>query len=79
MPRLRPWEDVLLEALLRMAKGTGMLTIALSLAGGLSLNVSAAGELAGHVYVNDNTAGTNTIAAFGRRGQQPGLGAEGAA
>ena len=28
--------------------------------------VSAAPDLVGHVYVNDNTAGTNTIGAFNR-------------
>src|ERR1700693_1820703 len=33
---------------------------------GLSLTASAASDVVGHVYVNDNTAGTNTIAAFDR-------------
>lgn len=30
-------------------------------------NVSAAPSVVGHVYVNDNTAGMNTIGAFNRR------------
>jgi hypothetical protein len=37
-----------------------------ALAAGLTLTVSAAPDVAGHVYVNDNTAGTNTIAGFDR-------------
>lgn len=36
------------------------------MAAGLSLTASAAADAVGHVYVNDNTAGTNTIAAFDR-------------
>lgn len=36
------------------------------MAAGLSLTASAAEDVVGHVYVNDNTAGTNTIAAFDR-------------
>jgi len=38
----------------------------LAMAAGLTLTVSAAPDVAGHVYVNDNTAGTNTVAAFDR-------------
>src|SRR5258708_12080626 len=38
----------------------------LAMAAGLTLTVSAALDVAGHVYVNDNTAGTNTIAGFDR-------------
>jgi 6-phosphogluconolactonase len=38
----------------------------LAMAAGLTLTVSAAPDVAGHVYVNDNTSGTNTIAAFDR-------------
>jgi 6-phosphogluconolactonase (cycloisomerase 2 family) len=38
----------------------------LAIAAGLTLTVSAAPDVAGHVYVNDNTAGTNTIAGFDR-------------
>jgi 6-phosphogluconolactonase len=38
----------------------------LAMAAGLTLTVSAAPDVAGHVYVNDNTAGTNTVAGFDR-------------
>src|SRR5437870_10721981 len=42
--------------------------IALVVAGfaGTTQVASAAGRVVGHVYVNDNTAGTNTIGAFDR-------------
>ena len=33
---------------------------------GLTVTASAASDVVGHVYVNDNTAGTNTIAGFDR-------------
>jgi len=33
---------------------------------GLALSVSAASDVTGHVYVNGNTAGVNTIAGFDR-------------
>jgi hypothetical protein len=36
------------------------------MAAGLTLTASAAPDVAGHVYVNDNTAGTNTVAGFDR-------------
>jgi 6-phosphogluconolactonase (cycloisomerase 2 family) len=36
------------------------------MAAGFSITASAADDVVGHVYVNDNTAGTNTIAAFDR-------------
>jgi hypothetical protein len=36
------------------------------MAAGLTLTVSAAPDVAGHVYVNDNTAGINTVAGFDR-------------
>ena len=38
----------------------------MAMAAGLTLTVSAAPDVAGHVYVNDNTAGTNTVAGFDR-------------
>ncbi len=38
----------------------------LAMAAGLTLTVSAAPDVSGHVYVNDNTAGTNTVAGFDR-------------
>ena len=43
--------------------GLGVLALAGS---GFSQGVLASDDLAGHVYVNDNTAGVNTIAAFDR-------------
>jgi 6-phosphogluconolactonase (cycloisomerase 2 family) len=47
---------------LRLAAGLGLAV----LASGLALGASAASDVRGHVYVNDNTAGTNSIAAFDR-------------
>jgi 6-phosphogluconolactonase len=47
------------------ATGLGVLAIAASLSA--SPAVVAAEDSVGHVYVNDNTAGPNTIAAFDRR------------
>jgi hypothetical protein len=45
-----------------------VVALAAGLGGGLSLSVSAEdGVASGHVYVNDNTAGANTIGAFDRR------------
>jgi hypothetical protein len=40
--------------------------LAAGAAAGISVSASAASDVAGHVYVNDNTAGANTIAAFDR-------------
>jgi 6-phosphogluconolactonase len=40
--------------------------VAAGAAAGLTITASAASHADGHVYVNDNTAGTNTIAAFQR-------------
>jgi 6-phosphogluconolactonase len=51
-----------LRFLLRVAGWSGLL----AMAAGLSITASAAEDVVGHVYVNDNTAGTNTIAAFDR-------------
>jgi 6-phosphogluconolactonase len=58
-------EEVLLRVLLRSVGWSGLVAIA----AGLSITTaSAAADVAGHVYVNDNTAGTNTIAGFDRNG-----------
>ena len=39
----------------------------MAIAAGLSITTASAGpDVAGHVYVNDNTAGTNTVAGFDR-------------
>jgi hypothetical protein len=51
-----------LRILLRLAGWGGLV----AMVAGLSLTASAASDVVGHVYVNDNTAGTNTIAAFDR-------------
>src|SRR5258708_40104628 len=48
------------------AVGLAVLAVAASLSA--SLTVVGAEDAAGHVYVNDNTAGTNTVAAFDRHG-----------
>jgi hypothetical protein len=57
----------LLRGLLRIARSTAVVALAAGLGGGLSLSVSAGdGVASGHVYVNDNTAGVNTIGAFDR-------------
>ena len=56
-------EDVLLRVLLR---SVGWSALA-ALAAGLSITTASANEdVVGHVYVNDNTAGANTIAGFDR-------------
>jgi 6-phosphogluconolactonase len=53
----------LLRVLLRLVGWSGVVAIA----AGLSITTaSAAPDVAGHVYVNDNTAGTNTVAGFDR-------------
>jgi 6-phosphogluconolactonase len=52
----------LLRLLLRFVGWGGLI----AMAAGLTLTASAAPDVAGHVYVNDNTAGTNTIAGFER-------------
>jgi 6-phosphogluconolactonase len=51
-----------LQLFLRLAAGLALAV----LASGLALSASAASDVQGHVYVNDNTAGTNSIAAFDR-------------
>jgi 6-phosphogluconolactonase len=57
------------RALLRITRATAVLALAAGLGGGLSSGAAAEDDTGpGHVYVNDNTAGTNTIAAFDRHG-----------
>ena len=48
---------------LRLLIGLAPIAVAAAVAAG---SASAASNVVGHVYVNDNTAGTNTIAAFDR-------------
>lgn len=57
-------EDPLTRLLLRIAAAAAVGASAL----GVSSGVSAAPDLGGHVYVNDNTAGVNTVAGFTRHG-----------
>jgi hypothetical protein len=54
----------LLTPLTRLAKAIGL--VAMAAAATATGSASAAPDVVGHVYVNDNTAGTNTIAAFDR-------------
>jgi len=51
-----------LRLVLRYAAGLGLAV----LGSGLALSASASSDVEGHVYVNDNTAGVNSIAAFDR-------------
>ena len=50
----------------RVATGAGVLALAVATSLVGSPNASAAPGVVGHVYVNDNTAGANTIGAFNR-------------
>jgi 6-phosphogluconolactonase len=52
----------------RIVSAIGLCAMGLAGSAFVSAGVSAAPDSAGHVYVNDNTAGTNTIAAFERHG-----------
>ncbi len=50
----------------RIVSAIGLSAVAAGAAAGISITASAQSDVAGHVYVNDNTAGANTIAAFDR-------------
>ena len=50
----------------RIASTITLLAAAAVTAAVASVSASAASDVVGHLYVNDNTAGTNTIAAFDR-------------
>jgi 6-phosphogluconolactonase len=52
----------------RIVSAIGLCALGLAGSAVVSAGVSAAPDSAGNVYVNDNTAGTNTIAAFERHG-----------
>jgi 6-phosphogluconolactonase len=56
----------LLRRAYRIVSAIGLSALAAGAAAGISVSASAASDVAGHVYVNDNTAGANTIAAFDR-------------
>src|SRR5271169_3055879 len=49
-----------------LAAGGSLLAATIGLLGAASASASVASAVVGHVYVNDNTAGTNTIGAFDR-------------
>ena len=50
----------------RIVTGLGLCLLAVAASPGVSASSSLEGGRTGHLYVNDNTAGTNTIAAFAR-------------
>ncbi len=50
----------------RITQASGLLALAAAVATIAAGGASAASDVVGHLYVNDNTAGTNTIAAFDR-------------
>jgi 6-phosphogluconolactonase len=54
-----------MRLLKRLSVGTTLLTVMAAVVGVGAADASAS-NVVGHVYVNDNTAGTNTIAAFDR-------------
>ena len=55
-----------MRRLVRLSAGTGLLALALVGLAPLGLGAAARAEVVGRVYVNDDTAITNTIAAFDR-------------
>jgi 6-phosphogluconolactonase len=59
------WKERRMQVRTRIAM-TIMLALAAATAAIVSGSASAASDVVGHLYVNDNTAGTNTIAAFDR-------------
>jgi hypothetical protein len=56
----------LLRRALRIVSAIGLSALTAGAAAGISITASAASDVVGHIYVNDNTAGANTIAAFDR-------------
>jgi hypothetical protein len=50
----------------RITQASGLLALAAVVATIAAGGASAASDVVGHLYVNDNTAGSNTIAAFDR-------------
>lgn len=55
-----------MRILARSATALGLLALAVTGWAGGQHHVSAGSDVVGYVYVNDNTAGTNTVAGFGR-------------
>jgi hypothetical protein len=66
-----PEEELLLRRAFRIVSAIGLSAVAAGAAAGISITASAQSDVAGHVYVNDNTAGANTIAAFDRHSDGP--------
>ena len=56
----------MLRRALRIVSAIGLSALTAGAAAGISITASAASDVVGHIYVNDNTAGANTIAAFDR-------------
>jgi 6-phosphogluconolactonase len=54
----------------RIVSAIGLCTLAVAGSAAVSAGAAAAPDASGHVYVNDNTAGTNTIAGFERHGDR---------
>jgi 6-phosphogluconolactonase (cycloisomerase 2 family) len=59
-------EEERMRLFTRVTRTTGLLALAAAGATIAAGSASAASDVVGHLYVNDNTAGTNTIAAFDR-------------
>src|SRR6266487_4570323 len=55
-----------MDLLTRVAATVGLFALLMAASITAAQDVSAAPGVVGHVYVNDNTAGTNTIGAFNR-------------
>src|ERR1700674_849610 len=52
----------------QVVSAIGLCALAVAGSAAVSAGAAAAPDASGHVYVNDNTAGTNTIAGFDRHG-----------
>src|SRR3954449_12147111 len=55
-----------MRVLTRLFASTGLLVLALAALAAATAGASQTSRTVGHLYVNDNTAGTNTIAGFAR-------------
>ena len=56
-----------MHGITRLTRTTSLLALAATAAAIAAGSASAASDVVGHLYVNDNTAGTNTISAFDRQ------------
>jgi hypothetical protein len=57
-----------MRLLRRIATTIGLIALAVAGTATASANAATGSDVVGHVYVNDNTAVANTIAAFDRHG-----------